>query len=115
MNVAFDATPWFTEADSQSITQLAQRGWSSPWVADALQHRPGYEHLRELIEYATARLEEESLEDPTWSAFECVVSGPDAMAWLYEHRPDIAAKMASKLNDSRLKGGDVGPVARSSV
>jgi hypothetical protein len=93
MSITFDATPWFSEADSESIIQLAQHGWSSPWVADALQHRPGYEHLRELIEYATERLEEESLEDPTWSTFECVVSGPDAMAWLHEHRPDTAAQV----------------------
>jgi hypothetical protein len=87
MSITFDAIPWFSEADTGSIIQLAQQGWSS------LQHRPGYEHLRELIEYATERLEKESLEDPTWSAFECVVSGPEAMAWLYEHRPDTAAKV----------------------
>jgi hypothetical protein len=93
MSITFDATPWFSEADAESIIRLAQHGWSSPWVADALQSRPGYEQLRELLRYATERLEEESLEDPTWSTFECVVSGPDAMAWLNEHRPDVAARI----------------------
>src|SRR6266536_1772246 len=93
MSVTFDAAPWFSEADAESITRLAQQGWSSPSIADALQHRPGYERLRELMQYATERLQEESLEDPTWSTFECIVSGPEALAWLDAHRPDEAAKI----------------------
>jgi hypothetical protein len=31
----FDATPWFHEADQQSILLLAGHGWPSTWVADA--------------------------------------------------------------------------------
>jgi hypothetical protein len=93
MSVTLDAAPWFSEADVESIIHLAQQRWSSPRIADALQHRPGYEHLRELMQYATERLQEESLEDPTWSTFECIVSGPEAVAWLDAHRPDVAAKI----------------------
>jgi hypothetical protein len=36
----FDAAPWFSEADAESVTQLAQQGWSGPSIADALHHRP---------------------------------------------------------------------------
>jgi hypothetical protein len=41
----FDATPWFREADPHSILHVAEQGWSSVWVADALEARPGYEGL----------------------------------------------------------------------
>jgi hypothetical protein len=78
----FDATPWFREADPQSILHLAEQGWSSVFVADALEARPGYEGLHQLVEYAATRLREESLEDPTWATFDCVVSQPDAARWL---------------------------------
>jgi hypothetical protein len=93
MNVMFDAAPWFSEADAESIIRLARQGWSTRVIADALQQRPGYERLRELLQYATERLQEESLEDPTWSAFECTVTGPEALAWLEAHRPAVAAKI----------------------
>ena len=61
----FDATQWFVEADWQSLLHLAGQGWSSTWVADALETRPGYEGLYQLVSYAATRLREESLEDPT--------------------------------------------------
>ena len=89
----FDATPWFREADSQSILHIAEQGWSSVWVADALEGRPGYEELHRLIDYAATRLRDETLEDPTWETFECVVNQPDATQWLSENRPEIAAML----------------------
>jgi uncharacterized membrane protein len=93
LSVTFDAAPWFSVADAESVIRLAQQAWSSPSIADALQHRPGYDHLRELIQYATERLQEESLEDPTWKTFECIVNGPEALEWLDAHRPEVAAKI----------------------
>jgi hypothetical protein len=89
----FDATPWFREADPQSIQHLAAQGWSSVWIADALETQPGYEELHKLVEYAATRLREESLEDPTWAAFDCVVDPINAQQWLVENRPEIAAKL----------------------
>ena len=86
----FDATPWFREADPQSLLHLAAQDWSSVWIADALETRPGYEGLHQLVEYAATRLRDESLEDPTWAAIECVVSQPDATRWLGDNRPEIA-------------------------
>jgi hypothetical protein len=62
LTVEFDATPWFQEADPASILHVAGQGWSSVWIADALERRPGYERLHELIDYATNRLGQESLE-----------------------------------------------------
>jgi hypothetical protein len=89
----FDATRWFREADPQSILHLADQDWSSVWIADALEARPGYERLHQLIEYAATRLRDESLEDPTWAALDCVVDAADAKQWLAENRPEIAAKL----------------------
>ena len=86
----FDATPWFCEADRQSILYLADQDWSSVWIADALEMRPGYERLHQLVEYAATRLRDESLEDPTWDALTCVVNPSDAQQWLAENRPEIA-------------------------
>jgi hypothetical protein len=89
--VEFDATPWFQGADPASIVHVASRGWSSTWIADALERRPGHERLHQLIDYATNRLGAELLEDPAFATFECIVNGPEAMAWLDENRPDVAA------------------------
>jgi tRNA(Ile2) C34 agmatinyltransferase TiaS len=89
----FDATPWFREADPQSILHLAAQGWSSVWVADALGTRPGYEGLHQLVEYAATRLRDESLEDPTWAALDCAVNPSDAKQWLAENRLEIASML----------------------
>jgi hypothetical protein len=89
----FDATPWFSEADVPSIIDLAQRGWASTAIADSLERRRGYEGLHELVEYAAKRLQPDSLEDPAWETFECVVDAPQAVAWLERNRPDVAARI----------------------
>jgi hypothetical protein len=96
LTVEFDATLWFQEADPASIVHVAGQGWSSARIADALEGRPGYERLHELIDYATNRLGQESLEDPTFPTFECSVDGSEAMAWLDENRPDVAAAIRSR-------------------
>jgi hypothetical protein len=91
--VQFDATPWFEQADAQSIILLAGRQWTAPWVADALERRPGYDQLHDLLKYARERLQAESIEDPTWSTFECRVDDRDALSWLVQNRPEIAKKI----------------------
>jgi len=95
LTVEFNATPWFEEADPASIMHVAGQEWSSPWIADGLEKRPGYERLHELIDYATNRLGLESLEDPTFPTYECSANGPEAIAWLKETRPDVAAVIQS--------------------
>lgn len=92
----FDATPWFSEADAPSIVDLAQREWASTAVADSLERRRGYERLHDLVEYAATRLQPESIEDPSWETFECVVDAQEALAWLKKNRPDIAARIPSQ-------------------
>jgi hypothetical protein len=99
----FDATPWFREADPQTILHLAEQGWSNVWVADALEARPGYEGLHQLVEYAATRLRDESLEDPTWPTLDCVVNQPDATQWPKENRPEVM----SLLENQRTEPGTV--------
>jgi hypothetical protein len=89
----FDATPWFSEADAPSIIDLARHEWTSAAIAESLERRRGYERLHDLIEYAAKRLQAESLEDLSWNTFECIVDGPEAIAWLEKNRPDVAARI----------------------
>src|SRR3954471_24653711 len=96
LTVEFDATPWFQAADPASILHVAGQGWSSAWIVDGLEARPGYERLHELIDYATNRLGAETLEDPAFATFECTVNGTEAIAWLDENRPEIPAAIRSR-------------------
>jgi hypothetical protein len=54
------------------------------------------------------RLRPDSLEDPAWETFECIVDGPEAVAWLEKNRPDVAARIPSQSRgrprQSRFKG-----------
>ena len=93
MTVEFDATPWFEEADADSVVLLARQDWSGPEVADALGTRPGYEGLGALLRYARDRLEKETREDPSWPTFACRVDRPDALAWLGRNRPEVAERL----------------------
>ena len=100
LTVEFDATPWFREADPESLLHVAAQGWSGEWIADALKKRPGYENLQKLIEYAMDRLGLESLEDPAFATFVCVVNGSDALPWLNANRPEVAAAVRSLASSS---------------
>ena len=93
VTVEFDATPWFEEADADSVLLLARQDWSGPDVADALGTRPGYEELGELLRYARERLGAETREDPSWPTYTCRVDRSDATAWLGRNRPEVAAKV----------------------
>ena len=108
LTVEFDATPWFQAADPASILHIAGQGWSSAWIAYGLEKRLGYERLHELIDYATNRLGRESLEDLTFATFECTMNGPEAMAWLDDNRPEIAAAIRSREGNA-APGGRASP------
>jgi hypothetical protein len=94
--VEFDATPWFEQADAESIVNLAGRDWSAPWIADALEPRAEYAQLHELLQYARERLQRESIEDPTWLNFECRINDSDALAWLARNRPELVQRIQTK-------------------
>jgi hypothetical protein len=102
--VEFDATPWFSAADAESIRHVAEQDWSSPLIAEVLGAQPGYESLRRLLDYAANRLAQETLEDPTWNTFTCVVNGPEALAWLQTNRPEIALALRHKSGPTATAG-----------
>src|SRR5262249_21388889 len=99
--VEFHASPWFSAACAPSIVDLAPRGWSGAAIAECLESRPGYERLHDLIQYAAKRLQPESVEDPTWNTFECIVDRPEAVAWLEKNRPDVVARIPSQSRSSQ--------------
>ena len=96
LSLEFDATPWFKEADAESILNLAQQGWSGTRIADSLENRSGYERLLQLNAYAASRLGTESIEDPTWETFGCSIARSEALAWLDKNRPDVAARLRNQ-------------------
>jgi hypothetical protein len=96
LTLEFDGTPWFREADRQGILHLAGQDWSSTWVPTLSRYVPGYEGLHHLVSYAATLLREESLEDPTWDTLGCSINQSDAMFWLAEHRPEIAATISDQ-------------------
>ncbi len=79
---------------------LAVRDWllaEAMQLADPGQILPGLaERLHELIHYATNRLGLESLEDSSFATYECAVNGLEAMTWLDENRPDVAAAIRGR-------------------
>ncbi len=85
----FDATPWFREDDLQSILHLAEQGWFSAWIAEALETRSGDEALHQLVECAATRLRDEALEDPTRPALDCVINPSDAKQFIGVHFPSF--------------------------
>jgi hypothetical protein len=93
MSVEFDATPWFEEADADSVVLLARQDWTGPGVAEVLGTRPGYEGLGELLRYARERLGVETREDPSWPTFACRVDRSDATTWLARNRPELAGML----------------------
>jgi hypothetical protein len=99
--VEFDATPWFQEADADTIVLLARQDWSAPWVADALETRAGYEDVGAVIRHARDRLAEETREDPSFLSFECRVNGSDALAWLEQNRPEVAGRLRAEAAGSQ--------------
>jgi hypothetical protein len=83
---------------------VAGQGWSSVWIADGLEKHPGYERLHEVIDHGTNRLGQESLEDPTFTTFECTVNSPEVIAWLDENRRDVVAMIRSRQGSATLGG-----------
>jgi hypothetical protein len=92
----FDAEPWLREADVQSLLHLVRNGWSSERIVEGLEHRPGYEGLHQLIDYAQSRLGAETLEDPAWATFECKIDASEAAVWLAVSRPDVLPLIQGK-------------------
>lgn len=83
----FDATPSFNEADAESVVELAQRVWSRVWSRTPSRDERDMSACT-ISFYAADRLETESIEDPTWNTFECVVDGQQAF------RPEVASMIA---------------------
>jgi hypothetical protein len=54
---------------------------------------PGYERLHQLVNYAATRLQDASLEDPASDALNCDVERSDAMQWLANNKPEVAAML----------------------
>jgi len=78
----FDAVPWFKQASDDEISDLAAKGWGGDYEADAVAEFvadtvPGVQFIIDKGE-----------------GFEVHVDGPQAMAWLADHKTSLYEELA---------------------
>lgn len=83
IEVNFDATPWFEQADEKEIMDLIQYGWRR-YPADAVAHFMADldKGVAEMFQYLGFRARLETI------GFECYVNKEDALIWLKENRAE---------------------------
>lgn len=91
--VPFDAAPWFETASDEDVTELAACGWGGDYPADKVATEmlddgigDDTEELGHMFAYINAKNKVR-----VTVGFEVSVSEEDAMRWLDEHRPELAA------------------------
>jgi hypothetical protein len=97
----FDALPFFELATPEQILDLAKCEWGGDYPADDVARffidKPGYEDVTQVFAYASK----------VKSGFECHVYEPEALHWLYVHRPDVFQMLEIKdYRDDWLNLGD---------
>ena len=86
IDVEFDATPWFEQADVDEILELAEEGWGCGPAADevALYMADHDADLAKMFGYIDLRRRTETC------GFECYVDEDEAREWLAANRPALA-------------------------
>jgi hypothetical protein len=89
--VEFDASPWFRQASDQEILDLAACDWGGDYPADGVAEFMSGQNpdLDALFGYLHSIHNLRSKTD--CCGFECHVNSDDAIAWLKQHRPALAA------------------------
>lgn len=89
--VKFDASHFFENAIDRQIVALAIEQWSGEDVGVVARFCSQTEDFPQL----TAVVEASETDEPT--TLEVEIYGPDALAWLRQHRPDIVALIEDML------------------
>ena len=87
IEVQFDATPWFEQAEDDEIQALIDCDWRGDYPADAvaLHMQDQNKKLKALFEYVVA-----AKDIGDGMGFEVAVDETSALKWLKENRPEIA-------------------------
>ncbi len=93
IEVKFDATPYFEQADDEALLQLAECGWGGDYPGDYVAQHMAEKvpDVAKLFEYLTAIADVPSKKDVC--GFECHVDATDAMAWIAGNRPNLHAEI----------------------
>jgi hypothetical protein len=92
VQISFDATAWFEEADDESIIDLAECGWGGDYPADEVAQYFEETFTKRLFTYLSF--------SPTmpWSGdtvgFECNVQAEQALVWIASRRPHLLAQLS---------------------
>lgn len=89
VEVSFDATPWFEQANEEQILSLARCEWRGDYPSDAVAHfmAEKNEAVAEMFTYLELRGRIETI------GFECSVNQDEAMNWLKANRPVYWAQL----------------------
>lgn len=85
----FDATRWFEQASDEEILQLAECGWGGEYPADEVAEFFSDSKLDEKVVEVFHVLH--ILRRSKEMGFECNVNKEEAMVWLQQNRPYLAA------------------------
>jgi hypothetical protein len=82
VEVPFDATPWFDQANEEQVLSLARCEWRGDYPSDAVAHFMAEQNdgVAEMFKYLELRSRIETI------GFECSVNEQEAMIWLKANR-----------------------------
>jgi hypothetical protein len=82
VEVEFDATTWFKQADDKEIIELAECGWGGDYPADEVAEFMSLKNKKvaEMFTYLRIRRDQ---------GFECHVTEKDALRWILNNRPHL--------------------------
>ena len=84
IEITFDATKWFEQADDEEIKALANCDWGGGEPSDSVSRFFGESTTQELYNYLHAISETSAA-----CGFECHVDADEALAWIETNRPGI--------------------------
>jgi hypothetical protein len=93
--VRFNAAPFFEQASDEEILALAKCDWGGDYPADRVAEfmADGCADLRDMFRYVEAAHKVKDM------GFECHVDEDDAMRWLDQNWPELAAKIREEVNE----------------
>ncbi len=83
----FDATPYFVQANAETIGALAECGWGGDYPADIVAHFMAEHDKQVRLMFKYLELVSDKRDAP---GFECHVNESDALGWLKENRKALA-------------------------
>src|SRR5262249_2582738 len=98
LEVAFDASPYFREADEAEIAALAQAGWTHGAAATAVARRCAPEDGTLTTLFTYLELYNHGRQKAAVVGLECTIESESAVAWLQAARPGVRERVQARLD-----------------